>query len=123
MPGPNHSLREAVSRTCSACLAKERLWPTKPRYIPWERLLALSRWLRGWHELVLLGATLGTFRWCHGNPGKGWRSERIVQPRDSYPHRGHLHIRVVGCTPYSSPADCKPGKAHVALPDLIGSCY
>src|ERR1700732_979077 len=39
MPRPNHSLREADSRTCSACLVKERLWPTESRYIQWERLL------------------------------------------------------------------------------------
>jgi hypothetical protein len=122
MAGPNYSLRE-FRWDWSACLAKERLWPTEPSYIQWERLPAFSRWLRGGHDLVLLGTTLGSFRWCDGNPGKSWRSERFVQPRDGYPHRGHLHIRVVGCTPHSSPADCKSRKTHMALPDLIGSGY
>jgi hypothetical protein len=122
MAGPNYSLRE-FRRDWSACLAKERLWPTEPRYIQCGRLPAFSRWLRGGHDLVLLGTTLRSFRWCHGNPGKSWRSERFVQPRDGYPHRGDLHIRVVGCTPHSSPADCKFRKAHMALPDFVRSCY
>src|ERR1700719_2580421 len=110
-------LRTLSIGTGSPSFVKERLWPTEPSYIQWERLPAFSRWLRGGHELVLLGTTLGSFRRCHGNPGQSWRSERFIQPRDGYPHRRNLHIRVVVCTPYSSPADCKSRQTHIALPD------